>query len=428
MIITPASAATATWSSEQVLESSIDGATNIHTAISEAGTSVVVWDKLVGVDPQHPYGIYQVSASVHTSNGGWSVNTPLTGPDATNAGAVVDPFGTVTVFWTSGGVSYDASSIDGGKNWSSPEIIDDSGYTLVSGVNAQVGPSVGADKDGNIIVVMTKPRSTSPVSYDAKALVKPLNGTWSTEALLTGTGGIGIFGSIRLYVNSDGQALFNSGFSTFRRDPQTQVKWGTEQTVSVAGLGQIYSASAGLDAGGNGYFVFRTRYSGAFLSTSTPVTGWTKPRHVAKFDILGSSLQVTGSSPGYALVYGNDMNTGAVRATVTADTGATWGALTNFGFGDSPFAAGSENGLYSIGWSSGGTNWDRYTVASGTGIGTGTAAWVKKALAGNFAGGSVAVAGSIAGGSAQSVAGWGRMATAIGGGTDIGAATGTVAP
>ena len=58
------------------------------------------------------------------------------------------------------------------------------------------------------------------------------------------------------------------------------------------------------------------------MSTSTPTTAWTTPKHIAKFDILGSSLIVRGSSAGHAIVYGNDMNTGNVRATVTAD-GAT---------------------------------------------------------------------------------------------------------
>jgi len=441
MMSVPVYASSATWSPEQIV-ATIPQATNVRTAVNAAGTSVVIWDQFIpgSADAAHLYGRWQVYASVCTPNPPpqapncnilpQALTDAGTVDNATNAGAVVAPSGTVTVFWNSLGTSTafsaSSSSTDGGNSWSAPEQVPGTaGYTLLSGGNAEVGPSVGVDGAGNIIVAMVNPPATIPVAqtgYSVQTLVKDAaTGSWSSPVPLNNS--VGIFGSGKLFVNSDGQALLNFGFTTFRRD--TQGNWGAPQTVPTAGMGQIYSASAGFDAGGKAYFVYRTHYSGAFLSTSTPTTAWTTPKHIAKFDILGSSLVVRGSSAGHAIVYGNDMNTGNVRATVTADGAATWGSLVSFGLGNNPQAVGSENGLYAISWDSAGANWDRYFVASGTGIGTGTAAWVKTNLVGNNASGSVAIAGNVPGGNAQAVAGWTRWDTV----TDVaGVSLGTVAP
>jgi hypothetical protein len=119
------------------------------------------------------------------------------------------------------------------------------------------------------------------------------------------------------------------------------------------------------------------------------------------------------------------MNTGNVRASVSTDGGLKWGALVNFGYGSGPQTVGSENGLFALSWDSAGVNWDRFIVATGTGVGTGTAAWVKNTLAGNNATGHVSIAGNVPGGNAQTVAGWGRW-DAIG--DVVGLSSGIVAP
>lgn len=422
-------AAAATWSPEQVISrlTTSTQIANIRSAVNNTGTSVIIWDQSIpgSGDATHLYGRWQVYASVCTPpsaqitpicSAPYAFTDGTSVPDATNAGAVVSPSGTVTVFWNSFATptiySASSNSADSGQNWSTSEQLPGgAGYTLLSGVYAEVGPSVGVDGNGNIIVAMVNPPSTTPLSktgYSVQTLVKDsTTGLWSSPLQLSNAAGI--YGSAKLFVNSDGQALLNFGYTSFRRDSQGH--WGAPQTVSTAGKGQIYSASAGFDAGGKAYFVYRTRYFGAFLSTSTPTSAWTTPKHIAKFDILGSSLIVRGSSAGHAIVYGNDMNTGNVRATVTADGATTWGNLVSFGLGSNPRAAGSENGLYAISWDSTGVNWDRYFVASGTGIGTGTAAWVKKNLAGNNATGPVSIAGSIPGGNSQTVAAWLRWDT-----------------
>jgi hypothetical protein len=433
----PAFAATASWSPEQVVATASQ-AVNVRTAVDASGISVVVWDQLVpgSIDTSHPYGINQVYASVCLPRTSLAPDCSPPNPftdgltDATNAGAVVAPSGTVTVFWTIKSTptafSESSQSSDSGTSWTTSELIPgDNGYTLLSGSYAQLGPSVGIDGLGNIIAVLLNPLANNPTtgaSYSVQTLVKNASdGTWSAPVQLSS--GVGIFGSSQLFVNSDGQALLNFGFTAFRRD--SLGNWSTAQTVPTPSGGQVYSASAGLDAGGKGYFVTRTRYGGAFLSTSTTTTGWTTPKHIAKFDTLGSSVLVRGSSPGHAIVYGNDMNTGYVKATVTTDGGATWGNMVSFGAGSNPQAVGSENGLYGLSWSSGGATWDRYFVASGTGVGTGTTAWVKKNLIGNFATGPVAIKGNVSGGSAQTAAGWARMDTS---GMAVGTALGTITP
>ena len=448
MLSMPVSAATSAWSAEQILTSS--QSTNLRTAINAAGTSVMVWDQYIpgSADATHLYGRWQVYASVCiprqapqapvcSTPQAFTDGTNI--PDATNAGAVVAPSGKVTVFWNSTATptvySAYSSSSDAGATWSQEERIPgDAGYTLLSGVYSEVGPSVGIDGNGNIIVAMVNPPTaywTMRTVFGVQTLMKDAStNTWGSPVQLST--GVGILGSAKLFVNTDGQALLNMGFTSFRRwrDNATGAWNWSPQTVQTAGMGQIYSASAGFDAGGKAYFVYRTRYSGAFLSTSAPTVAnpnptWTTPKPVAKFDILGSSLLIRGSSSGHAIVYGNDMNTGYVRAAVTADGGKTWGNLVNMGIGSNPHAAGSENGLYALSWESAGANWDRYFVAIGTGIGTGTAAWVKKNLIGNNASGPASIAGSILGGNAQVVAGWIRW-DAIG--DVLGVSTGTANP
>lgn len=424
-------AATAVWSPEQIVTKW--QATNIRTAVNNSGISAVVWDQYIlgSADSTHLYGRWQVYASVcvpqpvpqtPVCSAPYAFTDGINVPDATNAGAVVASNGTVTVFWnsftTSSVYSASATSVDSGQNWSNPEQVPGTtGYALLSGVYAQVGPSVGVDGNGNIVAVMINPPilpagSIMRSGYSVQTLVKnATDGTWTAPTQLSTNAAI--FGSAKLFVNSNGQALLNLGFTSFRRDANGN--WGSPQNVPIAGMGQIYSASAGFDAGGKAYFIYRSRYGGAFISTSTPSAvstdpAWSTPKHVAKFDILGSSPVVRGSSAGHAIIYGNDMNTGKVRAAITADGGATWGGLTNFGLGNNPYAVGSENGLYALSWDGAGVNADKYFVATGTGIGTGTTAWVKKNLAGNFASGpfSLSIAGNITGG-ANTVAAWERF-------------------
>jgi len=432
MLSTPARAATSVWSAEQLIPMPTQ-ATNLRTAINVTGASVMVWDQYIpgSADATHLYGRWQVYASVCMSQP--APQTPLCSapqaftdginvPDATNAGAVITPSGTVTVFWntTATPTLYSAysSSSDAGATWSQEQRVPgDVGYTLLSGVYSEVGPSVGIDGSGNIIVAMVNPPTTywtMSTVFGVQTLVKDAStNTWGQPVPLSNA--IGIFSSAKLFVNADGQALLNMGFTSFRRwrDSVTGAwNWGP-QTVSTAGLGQIYSASTGFDAGGKGYFVYRNRYGGAYLSTSTPTAvnsnpAWTTPRRVTKFDILGSSLVVRGSSSNHAIIYGIDINTGNVRAAVTTDGGATWGGLINMGLGSNPHAAGSANGLYALSWDSAGANNDRYFVATGTGSGTGTAAWMKTNLADNNASGPVAIAGNAPNGSAKAGAGWAR--------------------
>lgn len=424
---TPAGAASAVWTAETLLASKLLGASRVDAAVSPAGRSAVVWDKLIGFDPGHPYGIFQVyGAARATQAGPWSATTALSDVDAYNAGAVVDPVtGKTTAFWTSLGISYLASTADSGATWTRETIPADAGYSILTTVYSQVAPFVDIDAAGNITVILVKPRAGLANSYDVEAMVKAADGTWSAPIPISGTAGAGLFGSARLNVLADGQAFLNFGFTTFRRSAAGV--WDAPQSINIAGYGQVYSASADMDAGGRAYFVFRSRYGGALLSTSTPGSAWSKPRHVAKLDTLGSSLQVAAASSAHAVVYGNDIYSGTVRATVTGDAAATWGPLFAFGFGDNPQASGSENGQFVLGWSSGGLNADRYFVASGTGIGTAAVAWTKKNLAGGMAAGSVAIAGQGAGGNAQAVAGWFRWAGNVNGNA-IGASSGLLTP
>ncbi len=439
----PIFAATSVWSPEQIITSAQTA--NVRTSVNKAGVSVVVWDQFIpgSADAAHLYGRWQVYASVCTAKP--VPQAPLcaapeafTGngaiDDATNAGAVVAPNGKVTVFWNVTApalFSANSSSADNGANWSVPEILPGSpGYSLMSGVYSEVGQSVGVDGKGNIVVAMINPPTTywtMRTVFGVQTLVKDaVTNVWSQPQQLSTSSAI--FGSAKLFVNSDGQALLNTGFTTFRR--QANGTWGAAQTVPTAGMGQIYSASAGFDAGGKAYFVYRNRYGGAYLSTSTPTLAnpnpvWTTPRRVAKFDTLGSSLLVRGSSANHAIIYGNDMNTGNVRAAVTADGGATWGALVNFGLGSNPRAAGSENGLYALSWDSAGINADRFYVAGGTGIGTGNLAWSKINLIGNNATGPVAIAGDQPAGNARIAASWLRWDAT---GDMLGFASGTITP
>ena len=432
----PAHAATAAWSAEQIVATS--PSTYVRTAVNATGTSAIIWNQFIpgSIDATHPYGRNQVYGSVckaqpapqvPTCSASFAFTDGTTVLNAANMGAVVSPSGKVTVFWNTlettpptTTYSASASSSDAGQNWSAQEQLPGSaGYSLF-------GQSVGVDANGNIVAVMVSPTAPKAI-YSVQALVKDgATGLWSARSQLSN--GTYLFGSINLFVNSDGQALLNLGFTSFRRD--VNGNWAAPQTVPIVGMGQIFSTNAGFDAGGKAYFVYRTHYLGAYLSTSSPTPTnpnpvWSKPKRIAKFDILGSSLIVRGSSAGHAIIFGNDMNTGNVRASVTADGGATWGALVNFGYGSSPQAVGSENGLFALSWDSAGTNWDRFIVAAGTGVGTGTTAWIKNNLAGNNAIGSVSIAGNVPGGSAQTVAGWGRW-DAIG--DVVGLSSGIVAP
>jgi len=160
-----------------------------------------------------------------------------------------------------------------------------------------------------------------------------------------------------------------------------------------------------------------TRYASgsSTRSTSTPTSAWSKLRRVTKFEVMGSSIYLTASSAGHAMIYGVDYTTGKLRASVTTTLGRTWGALKNIGLiNTSVQAAGSETGLYAIAWDG--------KVTAGTGEGTGTAAWLTTTVATNPYFGDVVLNGTTA------VTAWLRASDASLVDYAIAARTGTVGP
>lgn len=422
---TIAQAATATWLPEKLLATKLLGATDISTAVNPAGAAVVVWDKYIGTDATHPYGIFQVYAAGRTAQGTWSAPAALSSMGGNNGGATVDPAtGAMHVFYTSANVTYEVHSADFGLNWSIPEIVPvDPGYGIPTVPGTLVGsPWVDIDGAGNSTLLMLKPHGLR--TFDAEVIVKNADGTWSAPQVITGAAGSYVLGSIRLCVISDGQALVNIGAATFRR---TRDGVWAESDVPLAGMGQVFSTSATLDASGKAYFLLRTHYVGAQLFTQLPGKPWSAPRQIARLEPLGSSLVIEGASAGHAMAYGIDYTTGYIRASVTSNSGAGWGALASFGTGQSPQGVGSENGLFALSWNGAGVNWDRMMIASGSGIAGTTTAWAKTNMAGGFATGPVAIAGTSGQASAQLVSGWLRTGT-LAQGQIIGTKTGVILP
>jgi len=186
-------------------------------------------------------------------------------------------------------------------------------------------------------------------------------------------------------MNGNGQGLLVAGYQSFR-SASTGV-WNRVAQVIPSLAGQTYTTDVAMDAAGNGYFVLYNRYGGANVATSTPTSAWTRLRRVTKFEVMGSSIYVTASSAGHAMIYGVDYTTGKLRASVTTTTGSTWGALTNIGLiSGSAQAVGSESGLYAVAWDG--------KVTAGTG--EGTAAWLTKTVATNPYFGDVALNGGNA--------------------------------
>lgn len=403
-----AQAATANWSPEQQIASNLaftEFAVKPNTAVNAAGRSVVVWDKPIPITGGFGGTSPQVYAAVRaTSTGAWSAAMALSPEGARNGGATVDPVsGKVTVFWIAGGVPYASTSSDAGATWSQATIPGDAGFGFLPS-------SVAADTDGrgNITVILARPQLTGS-AFDIEAVVRAADGRWRTPVMLTGPAGATLFGRPHFNVVSDGQALLSVGLTTFRRD--SRGRWAAPQTVNLAGLNPIVVPSADIDAKGSGYFVVRAISSGvigAYLSTSTPTSGWSTPRHVAMFDDIGvGGLQVTGSSSDRAMISGYDLS-GSVRASATRDSGRSWGTLANLGPGIEPKAAGSENGLYALGWNSFGATGATYSVATGSGLGSASTAWITTTLTSQarLGSSSVAIAGKSDSSTARAVTGW----------------------
>ncbi len=177
---------------------------------------MVVWDETVlGVANTYGgTGIQRIFASVcvpRTANFSPICSDPHeftnVPTDATNAGAVVSPSGTVTVFWNEYNLAPATGSISKfssfesfnntwpqiNNNWPQPhgeQIPGAPGYTLMAGVYTEVGPSVGVDGNGNIIAVMTNPRTyplSTGSSFSVKALVRVIapdgSFSWSKSQL-----------------------------------------------------------------------------------------------------------------------------------------------------------------------------------------------------------------------------------------------------
>ena len=390
-------ALSAAWTKEKVIATAPIDALNVRTAINAAGRAVAVWDE------PRASGATLVRASV-LDGGLWGPPSDLSDAAgvSANAGAVVDPAGTITVFWSSGGAWKDA--VLSGGAWSPAEPIPASpGFTLLAGV--------GVNAAGDVQIATVAQRS-APIRFEAESLVKPAGGAWGAPVPITSTpvGGRPFF-----TMNSSGQAMLTAGFAIFR-SPAPGV-WGAPQTITPSG-GQVYSTGATLDAGGRGYFFFVSRYGGTNISTAPMGGAWSTPKTVAKFATLGSSVALAASSADRALVYGVDYSNNKGRAAATTDGGKTWGALNVIGpWTDMMVATGSDSGLYAMSYLS-----DAFWVATGSGTGTAANAWTKVKLAPNFPLGSAAISGTAV------VAAWSRYPLVGVGDSMVGVATGTVTP
>lgn len=403
-----AAALATTWSTEQKLVSASPAAGNVRTAINDAGVAVVVFDQTIATN------VTQVQAAVRTG-GVWSAVAPLSDPALTAQGsaAAVDAAGHVTVAFTAGGALYETSWSAG--TWTAPAQLPVSpGYDTLLGLRATAA--------GELQAIAAARRTVGsigrPATIDLQALVKT-TGTWGAPAQLTATP-VAVVGGLGFHMNPAGQALVHAGFNVFRSPAPG--RWGTGEVIP-AGAGQVYTSSAALDEGGRSYFVFMKRYGGTLLSTAALGAAFGTPKAISKLTPLGSTVSVVAASPDHALIFGVDYSTYKARATATADGGKTWGGLLTLGGGaystDLLSAAGSTSGLYAVSFSSDG---NALWVATGSGLGSGAAAWTKQRLAVNYALGSAAVAGT------EVVAGWARGTNASLSSYVVGAASGVVTP
>ncbi|MCX7054900.1 MAG: hypothetical protein NTU56_11935, partial [Proteobacteria bacterium] len=357
----PAGAATSTWSTETPLAQPAQGSVYVKSAVNAGGVAAAVWDQRLTTSTSDVF----VSVYAPGANGGWSPAKQLTATPtlySANAGVVVAPSGDVTVFWSESDLPYYTVYHNGA--WSPATVIPaDSGYGMIAGA--------GADKDGNVQFAMAARRPNGVYSaYDVEFVVKDPLGNWRAPIPLTSTPGA----YPAFMMNSNGQGLLVAGYQAFR-SASTGV-WNRVPQAIPSLAGQTYATDVAMDAAGNGYFVLYNRYGGANVTTSTPTSAWTKLRRVTKFEVMGSSIYVTASSAGHAMIYGVDFTTGKLRASVTTTTGSTWGALTNIGLiSGSAQAAGSETGLYAIAWDG--------KVTAGTGGGAGTGAWLTRSVSAN---------------------------------------------
>jgi hypothetical protein len=393
---TLAAVTSAAWTPEAVVGTSALGVLRARTAINGAGVAVAVWDDRLTAT------VTRVWASVY-AGGAWTPPRALSDGAVTAASAtpVVAPSGAVTVLWETGGGAWSADCVGG--VWSaSVAVPSEPGYGHIVGA--------GVDGAGNLELVAGALRAGSTAAYDVEAIVRTGAGVWGAPVRFAS----GATVASRLVMNGAGQAILHTGLTVTRSNALGV--WGAPQTLALAG--QVYSTSVALDAGGRGYLAARSRYGGANVSTSTATTAWTTFKRVAKFDVLGSSLGVVASSSGRALVYGEDYSTGMVRASATTNGGGAWGGLVNLGVGALVGAAGGDRGLYAVGW----LDNETLRVATGTGVGTGTNAWVKAPVAGLYAWGVLAVSGT------RAAAVWYRGADAGLSSFVVGAATATLTP
>lgn len=387
---------TATWAPETALATPAMGVLRMRVATNDAGDAAVVWDERLSVS------LNRVWAAVFTG-GRWSAPYALSDgvTNGASGGVTVSPSGAVTVFWMTNGAPWSADCT-GGAWGAAQRVPTDALYTNI------VGAAV--DRNGNIEVVAGYPRTAATYpAYDLESLVRAPTGAWSAPVRFSTASGV----APKFVMNRNGQAVVKTGMVLYRSSALGV--WSAPQTIALAG--QIYSTDVAIDAGGRGYFVARSRYGGANLSTSTPTSAWTAPRRVTKFDVLGSTLMVAASSADHAVIFGQDYSTGMARASVTANGGGAWGGLVNLGAG-TPIGVGSESGLYAIGW-----NEDPlFRVATGTGSGTGTAAWVKTTLTTNYPYGALGLAGN------RAVSAWTRGGDASLTTYVVGASAATLAP
>ena len=280
MLAIPAEAARAIWGTETILDPAFTNFGYPMTAINSLGTSVVAWDQF------NANAVNQVTASVRMGNK-WTPAAILSDPtvDSVTVGAVVTSQNKITVFFLAGGVGGIVyKSTYSNKVWSASQIVpSDAGYNIFVGA--------GADTSGNIEVVMASQSSAG--AYNVKSLVKNSRSGWGAPVHIND---ITVpVGYPRFYMLGNGKGLLVAGNTSYRSTKLNT--WAAPQIIPLW-AGQIYNTAAALDTGGTAYFVFRTRYSGAFLTTSTPTTPWTTPTSISQFDTLGSDLAIVASSKG----------------------------------------------------------------------------------------------------------------------------------
>lgn len=419
-------AATATWTPQTVLSADFAFAemdSNPAVAVNLNGRAVAVWDKPLPSTGGFGFGgPTEVTAAVRaTATGAWSTPVRLTpaGGNGRHAGAVVDSAtGKVTVALNAGGIPSVSTSSDGGLTWVGAPVPIAAGFAYLNGSRL-----IDIDSKGNVTLILFKPRATAD-GYDVAAVTRSSTGTWRAPVVLNGSAGVNILASPTLEVIADGRALLSLGTTTFRRS--STGAWSPAKTVNITGFDLLDRTYADMDANGRGYMVLRlikANVGAIYLSTSSQTGDWSLPRLMTGLETYYGGLQVTASSSGRAMISATD-SASHVRATVTTDSGTTWSAPADFGAGLTPFADGSESGLYALSWF--GTGNAAMTAA---GSGSGTAPWVTATIGNYVVNGTpvVAIAGKSGSSTARTASAWERSgdpATPAGG---VAAATASVA-